>query len=282
MGVSIFDFMCGLVCFIDACEPFEMIVWFFGFLVFSLVVIAIPLFSLFLTKRRKLFILFFLSILFLMVGGGLYFFLGGSQQLRLYKSSLEIKKIKEEYGTLDNIALKLNEQLKKRPAPKGWYLLGKLYLSQNQLKNALFAFHEGLRMAPGNEELKREYTQTLILEKQQEEPSIDVYVEMSDEIKNQFLPQTVIFVILKSPSLKMPLAAIKRQIKDLPFNVRFGEQDLLIKGKHVSNFKKLKIIVRTSILGNTAKTPGDYEMKKPVEATLIKNKIKYKKVICSL
>src|SRR3989338_5614615 len=71
-------------------------------------------------------------------------------------------------------------------------------------------FDEGLRMAPGNEELKREYTQTLILEKQQEEPSIDVYIEMRDEIKNQFLPQTVIFVILKSPSLKMPLAATKK------------------------------------------------------------------------
>ena len=282
MGVSIFDFICGPVCFIDDPETFKMIVWFFGFLIFSLVVIAIPLFSLLLTRRRKLFILFFLSVLFLMVGGGLYFFLGGLQQLRLYKNGLEIKKIKEEYGALDNIALKLNEKLRKRPDPKGWYLLGKLYLSQNQLKSALFAFHEGLKMAPDNEELKREYTQTLILEKQQEEPGIDVYVEMRDEVKNQFSPQTVIFVILKLPSSKMPLAAIKRQIKDLPFNVRFGEQDLLIKGKHFSNFKKLKIIVRTSILGNTAKTPGDYEMKKPVEATLIKNKIKYKKVICSL
>lgn len=57
---------------------------------------------------------------------------------------------------------KLKQTLKTRPnSARGWYLLGRLYASQNQWQNAHTAFQRAYQLQPNNEQIAVNYAQNI-------------------------------------------------------------------------------------------------------------------------
>jgi len=98
----------------------------------------------------------------------LYLHWGYSKQLSHW---LTIKKQNElvrseltKYGSLDNLIKSLRERVLKTPSnPKGWYLLGKLYLSAKQFALATDALHRAYSLNPHDIKILEKYGEALFL-----------------------------------------------------------------------------------------------------------------------
>lgn len=65
-------------------------------------------------------------------------------------------------GTREQIIDKLKQQLKHTPASaRGWYLLGRIYASQNEWQNAYRAFEKAHRLKPHDSQITVNYAQSL-------------------------------------------------------------------------------------------------------------------------
>jgi len=104
---------------------------------------------------------------------------------------LELKKLRAELGnSADNVIKRLKKQLEQNPkSAKGWYLLGKLYLSQQNYSAAVDVFSKANNLQPNEPEIMLNYGQALLMAKQPEaavkiwKKLRDHYPENSDEAK---------------------------------------------------------------------------------------------------
>lgn len=229
----------------------------------AVAVLAISVCKLRTTLSYKLKYLIPLLLLFIGSVFALYYFLGAAAPVRQKIATIQSKKLTEELGSVEQIIEKLKKQLHARPDARGWYLLGRLYLHQNQFKEAATAFAEGMKLAPADAELKAQYQQALVWEKEAKEiaklPGITVRVTMSPALQSRFSPETVVFVLLKAPPMPMPIAAVKVYVKNLPLTVRFTDQSMLIPGKHLVDYKEINVMARTALSGSVAPTQGDFQ-----------------------
>jgi cytochrome c-type biogenesis protein CcmH len=83
---------------------------------------------------------------------------------------LELKKLRAELGnSADNVITRLKEQLAKKPdSAKGWYLLGKLYMSQQKFPEAVTALEKSNSLQANDPETMLNYGQALLMAKQPE------------------------------------------------------------------------------------------------------------------
>ncbi len=91
-------------------------------------------------------------------------------------------------------------------------------------------------------------------------------VNISDALKNQVGPDDTVFVLARAVAgPKMPLAILRRQVKDLP--VKFGLDDSMAMSPamKISNFDRVVVVARVSKTGNAMPQPGDLMgMSKPL------------------
>ena len=107
--------------------------------------------------------LIFMAIATLIVAIVLYFKWGQSKQLALwYAQRQQVAQLRQQLGSPQLVIARLQQHLKKEPASaQGWFLLGKLYFSQQQYDAAAAAYAQLTRLRPDDADFLVQYAQAL-------------------------------------------------------------------------------------------------------------------------
>ena len=89
--------------------------------------------------------------------------------------------------------------------------------------------------------------------------SLSVAVDVSDEVRNKFNANDVIFVYAKAKQgPRMPLAAQRMTLAELPATVLLDDSMAMVAGMNLSAFEQLVISARVSKSGSAIAQSGDY------------------------
>ncbi|GEM_PF-4923135 len=213
--------------------------------------------------RYKIKLLLPVLTLFMVLSVLMYGLVGGWSQYQSYLSFLQTEKIKAEFGSVDKVIEKLAHHLQQKPDAQGWFLLGKLYLNQRQYAQAAASFEKAIQWGATDKSVKRLQAQALALAQQTQRlsllPGVTVTVVLPPAIRRQFSDDTVVFIVLKAPGIKMPIAAVKKQVRDLPLTIRITDSSLMIPDAHITDFHKLTVLAKTALSGTIVSGPGDYQ-----------------------
>jgi cytochrome c-type biogenesis protein CcmH len=91
-------------------------------------------------------------------------------------------------------------------------------------------------------------------------------VTLSDELKNRADPNDTLFVLVRAAQgPKMPLAIVRKQVKDLPLRFSMDDSMAMSPQMKMSNFDQVVVVARISKSGNAMPQPGDLMgMSKPL------------------
>lgn len=91
-------------------------------------------------------------------------------------------------------------------------------------------------------------------------------VNLSDALKSKADPNDTLFVLARAAQgPKMPLAILRKQVKDLPLNFSLDDSMAMSPQMKMSNFDQVVVVVRISKSGNAMPQPGDLQgMSKPL------------------
>lgn len=163
------------------------IIIFWTLLVLAATLLALILFW---PLRKRSFILFVFSLLaFNSIALGLYYYWGNSQGLETYytekEKSKQVKTMLKRFKNTNEIIEAMKKAIAKNPnKAKGWYLLGQLYRSENNLPEAIEAFQKAYQLNPNHFTYTYAYLQTLYQQNnQQYTPEIQSLIQ---QLKTQW------------------------------------------------------------------------------------------------
>ncbi|MDH3447550.1 MAG: hypothetical protein OEO18_05350 [Gammaproteobacteria bacterium] len=85
-------------------------------------------------------------------------------------------------------------------------------------------------------------------------------VSLNPAIANDITPGSAVFVFARSAiNPGPPLAVIRRQAGDLPFEIALNDSHAMIADRTISSAERVIVGVRISASGNPQRQPGDYE-----------------------
>ncbi|WP_432697766.1 c-type cytochrome biogenesis protein CcmI [Marinobacterium sp. YM272] len=87
--------------------------------------------------------------------------------------------------------------------------------------------------------------------------SIQVSVTLSDELKDRVSPDQAVFIYARPVGGRMPLAAVRRQVSDLPLTVELNDGMAMMPGAELSSVDAVEIGARISASGQAIAQPGD-------------------------
>jgi cytochrome c-type biogenesis protein CcmH len=91
-------------------------------------------------------------------------------------------------------------------------------------------------------------------------PRLTINVDISPELKKSASPEDTLFVYARAMNgPKMPLAIVRKQVKDLPFVVVLDDSMAMGPMAKLSSFPEVEVLARVSKLGAPAPNPGDLE-----------------------
>jgi cytochrome c-type biogenesis protein CcmH len=91
-------------------------------------------------------------------------------------------------------------------------------------------------------------------------------VTLSDAVKVHAQPDDTLFVLVRAAQgPKMPLAIVRKQVRDLPFKFALDDSMAMSPQMKMSNFDQVVVVARVSKSGNAMTQPGDLQ---GVSATL--------------
>jgi cytochrome c-type biogenesis protein CcmH len=89
---------------------------------------------------------------------------------------------------------------------------------------------------------------------------LHVKVTLTDELKQKTSPDETVFIFAKAAEgPPMPLAVVKKRVKDLPLEVVLDDSMSMMQGMNLSAFERLVIGARVSKSGRPVPSPGDFE-----------------------
>lgn len=90
--------------------------------------------------------------------------------------------------------------------------------------------------------------------------SITGTVVLSASLKAKTSPDDTVFVLVRAAEgPKMPLAIVRKQVKDLPFKFTLDDSTAMSPQMKMSNFDQVVVIARVSKSGNAMTQPGDLQ-----------------------
>ncbi len=88
--------------------------------------------------------------------------------------------------------------------------------------------------------------------------SVAIQVSMAIELQADAKPEDTVFVYAQALSgPKMPLAIVRKQVKDLPLSVSLTDAQSMLPNMKLSNFKQVRFLARISKSGNPMPQTGD-------------------------
>ena len=89
---------------------------------------------------------------------------------------------------------------------------------------------------------------------------VQVRVTLADSLKSQASPEDTVFIFARAAEgPPMPLAVVRKQVRDLPVAVTLDDSLSMMPGMTLSSFERLVIGARVSRSGRPVPTPGDLE-----------------------
>ena len=89
---------------------------------------------------------------------------------------------------------------------------------------------------------------------------INVTVNLDESIRDKVSANDTVFIFAKAISgPPMPLAVVRKQVKDLPLNVVLDDNMAMLPSMKLSNFKKVQVIARVSKSGSVKAQSGDMQ-----------------------
>jgi hypothetical protein len=90
--------------------------------------------------------------------------------------------------------------------------------------------------------------------------SIKVTVRLNPALAGKAAPGDTVFIFARAAQgPKMPLAIVRKQVRDLPITVTLDDSLAMVPDMNISNFPQLVIGARISKSGNAVSQPGDLE-----------------------
>ncbi len=90
--------------------------------------------------------------------------------------------------------------------------------------------------------------------------SLHGVVRLSDELKGRVSPEQTVFVYARAPSgPRMPLAIVRKQVKDLPLTFTLDDSTAMTPAMKLSAFPQVMVGARVSMDGNAVLQSGDLE-----------------------
>lgn len=84
------------------------------------------------------------------------------------------------------------------------------------------------------------------------------------------LPNATVFVIARDPNQPSPpIAAVRRQLSELPAEIQIGDSDAMIPGRVPSGFAQLEILARVSLGGQPIAASGDWFGQQIIETSSV-------------
>jgi hypothetical protein len=201
------------------------------------------------TKNTGRNTVYLLLVLLPILAVTLYLKLGASQEVAkqqeiLQKNTLlneEIKKL----GSLQNIILRLRQQVEAHPDSEGWALLGRLYLKTEQPKEASYAFAQAKRRTPNQANNVASY-------------KLRTYITLDKSLKKKIHADETLFVYAQAVNgPPMPLAIVRKQARDLPLTIILDESMAMTPEVTLANYSQVKITARISKSGQAVPAKGD-------------------------
>jgi cytochrome c-type biogenesis protein CcmH len=90
-------------------------------------------------------------------------------------------------------------------------------------------------------------------------PTVVASVALGEQAIAAGLPDSTVFIIARDPNQPSPpIAAVRRQLSELPADIALSDADAMIPGRVPSAFQKLEIIARVSLSGQPVAQSGDW------------------------
>jgi cytochrome c-type biogenesis protein CcmH len=88
--------------------------------------------------------------------------------------------------------------------------------------------------------------------------SVAIQVSLAAELQADAKPDDTVFIYAQALSgPKMPLAIVRKRVKDLPLSVSLSDAQSMLPNMKLSNFKQVKLLARISKPGNPMPQTGD-------------------------
>lgn len=88
---------------------------------------------------------------------------------------------------------------------------------------------------------------------------VTVNVSLGEFASGAVSPGATVFIIARDPAQPSPpIAAVRRQVSDLPAAIAIGDADAMIPGRVPSGFAQLEIVARVSMSGQPIAQSGDW------------------------
>lgn len=100
------------------------------------------------------------------------------------------------------------------------------------------------------------------------EASIVLQVSLSPELAERVDPEQTVFIFARPVGGRMPLAAVKRQVKDLPLEIELNDSMAMTPQARLSSQQEVEVSARVSLSGQPMPQPGDIQgLLSPVATT---------------
>ncbi|MDR3371657.1 hypothetical protein [Rhodoferax sp.] len=185
---------------------------------------------------------------------------------------------------VDDISImadKLAARLQKQPNdPQGWAILARSYDVLGNLPEALKAYAKALELLPDDVNLKADYAKAVAKAGDNEKASgvgasvslaettplptatgsasVSGTVTLSAALKKSVQPEDTLFVLARpQEGSRMPLAILRKQVKDLPLHFVLDDSTSMSPIAKLSTAGKVVVMARVSKSGNAAPAMGD-------------------------
>lgn len=88
--------------------------------------------------------------------------------------------------------------------------------------------------------------------------SVDIQVSLAADLQSDAKPEDTVFIYAQALSgPKMPLAIIRKQVRELPLSVSLTDAEAMMPNMKLSNFKQVRLLARISKSGSAMPQLGD-------------------------
>ncbi len=87
---------------------------------------------------------------------------------------------------------------------------------------------------------------------------VHLRIDLAPDLKAGLDPSTTVFIFATPPDgSRMPVAALKRTVSDLPLDIKLSDADAMAPVARISNYDQVRVGARVSLSGNPIASSGD-------------------------